>query len=114
MQMQNFVKAFVGGAMLVLLIQSVNALLGCVSLSWPSSLPYSSMVSVVWLKAYGKMLLLTGQGILTATAIALVEELLFRSWLPAEIATDLGYQRGIILSGLAFSLLQRYAICLPF
>ncbi|KAM0018252.1 putative alcohol O-acetyltransferase [Helianthus debilis subsp. tardiflorus] len=33
-------------------------------------------------------------------------ELLFRSWLSEEIAVDLGYTQGIILSGLAFSLSQ--------
>lgn len=54
------------------------------------------------------MLLLVGQGIITATGVALVEELLFRSWLPDEIATDLGYCHGIIFSGFAFSVSQRY------
>lgn len=58
--------------------------------------------------------MLACQGTFTATAIVLVEELLFRSWLPEEIAADLGYHRGIIISGLAFSLLQRYAFHMPF
>lgn len=47
------------------------------------------------------------QGLVTATGIAVVEELLFRSWLPDEIAADYGYYHGIIISGLAFSLSQR-------
>lgn len=67
-----------------------------------------------WLKVFAKMLLLVGQGIITATGVALVEELLFRSWLPDEITTDLGYYRGIILSGFAFSLCQRYVCSLHF
>ncbi len=61
-------------------------------------------------KVFGRMLMLAGQGIVTATGVALVEELLFRSWLPNEIAVDLGYHQGIIISGLAFSLFQRYIL----
>lgn len=51
--------------------------------------------------------MLAVRGIVTAAGIVLVEELLFRSWLPDEIAAELGYHWGIILSGLAFSLFQR-------
>lgn len=95
--------------MVVLLIQSINALIGCVSFSWPSSLP--SLNTMASLKVYGRTIMLTGQGIITATGVVLVEELLFRSWLPEEIAADLGYHRGIIISGLAFSIFQRYLNC---
>lgn len=91
--------------MLVLSIQSVNALLGCVNLAWPSTL--SSLDAMTRIKVYGQVLMLVGQGFLRATGVALVEELLFRSWLPQEIAADLGYYQGIIISGLAFSLFQR-------
>ncbi|KAG5538874.1 hypothetical protein RHGRI_019423 [Rhododendron griersonianum] len=56
-----------------------------------------------------KMLLLVGQGIIKATGVALVEELIFRSRLPDEIATDLGYYRGIIFPGLAFSVSMGYS-----
>ncbi|KAL6323380.1 hypothetical protein AAG906_038651 [Vitis piasezkii] len=35
------------------------------------------------------------------------------SWLPEEIAADLGYNRGIIISGLAFSLCQRSPLSIP-
>lgn len=94
--------------MLVLSINSVNALLGCVNLSWPPT--PSPLDALTRLKVYGQMLMLAGQGIVTATSVALVEELLFRSWLPKEIEVDLGYYRGIIISGLAFSLFQRYFI----
>jgi len=99
-------KGFITGVMLVLLLQSVKALLGCVSFSWPSSIP-SPLNAVTLLKVCGKFFLLACRGILTATAVVLVEELLFRSWLPEEIAADLGYHRGIIISGFAFSLFQR-------
>lgn len=92
--------------MLVLSIQAVNALLGCVNLSWPYSL--SSLDAMKRLKVYGQMLMVVVQGIVTASGVALVEELLFRSWLPEEIAADLGYHQGIIISGLVFSVLQWY------
>lgn len=117
LQIQNVLKGFVGGVMLVLSIHTVNLLLGCVHLSWPSmvlSYPSDESDVVNWLKVFAKMLLLVGQGIITATGVALVEELLFRSWLPDEIATDLGYYRGIIFSGLAFSVSQRYVCPLHF
>lgn len=104
---KNFLMGLAGGAMLVLLIQSVNSLLGCVQMRWPTtfSSPYSEPVTLM--KSYASMLLLIVQGIATATGVATVEELLFRSWLPKEISTDFGYHRGLIISGLAFSLSQR-------
>ncbi|XP_075509096.1 uncharacterized protein LOC142545661 isoform X3 [Primulina tabacum] len=104
---KNFSMGLAGGAMLVLLIQLVSSLLGCVQLRWPTTLssPYSEPVTLM--KSYASMLLLIVQGIATATGVATVEELLFRSWLPEEISTDFGYHRGIIISGLAFSLSQR-------
>ncbi|KAJ0698722.1 hypothetical protein HanLR1_Chr10g0382961 [Helianthus annuus] len=101
-QIQQFVYGLIGGVMLVLLIQYTNVLLGLVSLSWPS-IPSSS---TDLLNLSGKVIRFVGQGLVTAVAVALVEELLFRSWLPEEIAVDLGYNQGIILSGLAFSLSQ--------
>ncbi|KAM7513497.1 hypothetical protein LguiA_003080 [Lonicera macranthoides] len=99
---QNFMKGLIGGVVLVLLTQSVNAFLGCVHLSLPST-----PSSLDGLKVYGQMLVLLGQGLVTATGVAIVEELFFRSWLPEEISVELGYHRGIIISGLAFSLFQR-------
>ncbi|KAJ0515665.1 putative alcohol O-acetyltransferase [Helianthus annuus] len=101
-QIQQFVYGLIGGVMLVLLIQYTNVLLGLVSLSWPS-IPSSS---TDLLNLSGKVIRFVGQGLVTAVAVALVEELLFRSWLSEEIAVDLGYNQGIILSGLAFSLSQ--------
>ncbi|XP_076925174.1 uncharacterized protein LOC143587900 isoform X1 [Bidens hawaiensis] len=99
-QIRNFVYGLIGGVMLVLLIQFTNVLLGFVCVSWPS-IP-SSRDAVTLLKLFGKVIRFVGQ----ALAVALVEELLFRSWLSEEIALDLGYNQGIILSGLAFSLSQ--------
>ncbi|KAF2304146.1 hypothetical protein GH714_028046 [Hevea brasiliensis] len=112
-KIKNFFMGLIGGVTLVLSIQSINALLGCVSFSWPSSLPTSSSDAMVCLKVCGQVIILTGRGIVTATGLVLVEELLFRSWLPDEIATDLGYHQGIIISGLAFSLLQRSLLAIP-
>ncbi|XP_076909559.1 uncharacterized protein LOC143566863 [Bidens hawaiensis] len=103
-QIQNFVYGLIGGVMLVLLIQCTNVLLGFVCVSWPS-IP-SSRDAVTLLKVFGKVIRFVGQGLVTTVAVALVEELLFRSWLSEEIAVDLGYNQGIILSGLAFSLSQ--------
>ncbi|GAV70962.1 Abi domain-containing protein [Cephalotus follicularis] len=111
-KVQNFLKALIGGVVLVLIIQFGNALLGCVSLSWPSS-PPSSLDAMAWLKVYGGVLMLTVRGFINATVVALVEELLFRSWLPEEIAADLGYHRGIIIAGLAFSLFQGCPCAIP-
>ncbi|XP_021894381.1 putative leucine-rich repeat-containing protein DDB_G0290503 [Carica papaya] len=110
-KIQELLRGMIGGIMVVLLIQSINALIGCVSFSWPSSLP--SLNTMASLKVYGRTIMLTGQGIITATGVVLVEELLFRSWLPEEIAADLGYHRGIIISGLAFSIFQRSLRAIP-
>lgn len=111
MQIRKFLKGLIAGVILVLSIHSVNALLGCVSLTWPTTPSASS--AMTWFKVCGKTVMLAGQGIVMATGVALVEELLFRSWLPKEIAVDLGYHPGVIISGLAFSLFQRYALDFP-
>lgn len=96
--------------MLILAIQILNSSIGCTSFCLPPDLPSPSLDAIEKLKAYAKILLLAGCGFVTAIAVAIVEELLFRSWLSEEISTDLGYHWGIILSGLAFSLLQRYIL----
>ncbi|RWR79451.1 CAAX amino terminal protease [Cinnamomum micranthum f. kanehirae] len=112
-KLRNFLKGLTGGIMLVLLIHTMNSLLGCAHFASPLGLPLSQSGIIIWLKALGKMLVLTVQGIMPATGVAIVEELLFRSWLPEEIAVDLGYHRAIIISGLAFSLLQRSLFAIP-
>ncbi|KAJ6993507.1 hypothetical protein NC653_016596, partial [Populus alba x Populus x berolinensis] len=112
-KIQKYLWGLIGGVLLVVSIQSLNALLGCVSFSWPSSIPSSSLDAMTWLKMYVQMIMLAGRGIITATGIVLVEELLFRSWLPEEIAADVGYHQAIIISGLAFSLFQRSVWAMP-
>ncbi|KAK7265485.1 hypothetical protein RJT34_33105 [Clitoria ternatea] len=107
----EFLKGFVGGVVFIFSVHAVNAYLGCASFSLPPT-PTSSD-AMTWLKVYGKMGLVVVQGTVMASAIALVEELLFRSWLPQEIAVDLGYHHGIIISGLAFSFFQRSLQAIP-
>lgn len=111
MQVQHFLIGLAGGVMLVVTIHSLNAYLGLVNLSFPSSLGSSSLTLSAKIKAHGQLFLSAGQAILVAAGVAFVEELLFRSWLLEEIAIDLGYHPGILLSGLAFALSQRY-VCL--
>ncbi|KAF6147882.1 hypothetical protein GIB67_014462, partial [Kingdonia uniflora] len=60
--------------MVIVSIHSINTLLGCARFSWPSSLSSSSTNAIVWLNAYGKILILTIRGIMTATVVAIVEE----------------------------------------
>ncbi|CAI9097377.1 OLC1v1033780C1 [Oldenlandia corymbosa var. corymbosa] len=112
-KVQNFAKGLLGGVALVSLINYVNHFCGFVQLSGPSYLLASSSNVVAWLKLSGRTLLLVFQGLVTATGIAVVQELLFRSWLPDEIAADLGYYRGVIISGLVFSLSQRSLWAIP-
>ncbi|MCD9640082.1 hypothetical protein HAX54_025113 [Datura stramonium] len=105
-KVRSFLKGLFGGTILVLLIYSVNSLIGYVDFCIPIAPPTSS-AALTWLKVYGRVFILFVQGLATATGVATVEEFLFRSWLPDEIAADLGYYRGIIISGLAFALFQR-------
>ncbi|CAN1291026.1 Embryogenesis-associated protein EMB8 [Linum perenne] len=111
-KIQSFFTGLAGGVGLVLLMQSVNVCLGCASFSWPASHPaLENLFS--YFKVYGKMILFSLRGTITATAVVLVEELLFRSWLPGEIAVDLGYHRAIVISGLVFALAQRSPLAVP-
>ncbi|XP_042508424.1 uncharacterized protein LOC122084328 isoform X2 [Macadamia integrifolia] len=107
-KLHDCLKGLTAGVMLVLSIHSVNALLGWACFSWPSRVPSSLSDAVACLKVCGEIFVLTGQGIMAAIGIAIAEELLFRSWLPEEIAVDLGYHQAIIISGLTFSILQRF------
>lgn len=109
----DFLKGLAGGIMIVSCIHLVNALLGYVSFGWTMGFPSSSSRAVVLLRAYGSVLLLTVQGIVSATAISSVEELLFRSWLAEEVAADLGYYRAIMISGIVFALVQRSLHSVP-
>ena len=55
-----------------------------------------------------KILRLLGQAVGIGVAVALIEEVLFRSWLQEEIAVDLGFHRAVFLSALAFALIHWY------
>lgn len=112
-KIQEFSTGLIGGAVLVLYVQSVNALLGFTELSWPLQLISSSVDLTTKMKSYGQLFLLAAQGILAAAGVAFVEELLFRSWLLEEIAADLGYRSAILMSALAFSLSQRSLLAVP-
>ncbi|XP_072988410.1 uncharacterized protein [Typha latifolia] len=112
-RVHDFLKGLVGGSMVVLCIHSIDNLLGYAFLSWPSGLPPFSAGPIPLIKTYGNILVLVVRGIVTATGISLVEELLFRSWLPGEIAVDLGYYRAIVISGIAFSLIHRSLPSVP-
>ncbi|KAK9142123.1 hypothetical protein Syun_011523 [Stephania yunnanensis] len=109
----DVLKGLIGGVMLVSSVHTVNAFLGYAHFSWPWDLCPSLPDALSWLKAYGGLIVLAIKGIVTATIVSMVEELLFRSWLPEEIATDLGYHQGIIISGLAFAILQRSLHAIP-
>ncbi|KAK9149272.1 hypothetical protein Scep_008029 [Stephania cephalantha] len=109
----DVLKGLIGGVMLVSSVHTVNAFLGYAHFSWPWDLRSSLPDALSWLKAYGGLIVLAIEGIVTATIVSVVEELLFRSWLPEEIATDLGYHQGIIISGLAFAILQRSLHAIP-
>lgn len=106
-KVQHFLIGLVGGVLLVVSIHSLNAFLGFVNLTLPSNFSSSSLNLTAKIKAHGQLFLLAGQGFLMAAGVAFVEELLFRSWLLEEIAVDLGYHPGILISGLAFALSQR-------
>lgn len=107
LQVQEFLKAFAGGTTVVLLIQFINAILGAAIFSRPPYFPHP-FDAMKCLKGCGQLLLLIVRGFTCATFVVLVEELLFRSWMPDEIAIDLGYHQSIIITGLVFALFQRY------
>ncbi|KAG6428532.1 hypothetical protein SASPL_112784 [Salvia splendens] len=112
-KLQDCLKGLAGGVVLVTLIHTVNALLGSAHLHWPTTLSLPSSDPVASMKAYGRMLLLIVRGTAAATLIASVEELLFLSWLPQEIAADSGFYRGVFISGLLFALSQRSLLEIP-
>ncbi|KAK1307664.1 hypothetical protein QJS10_CPA09g00038 [Acorus calamus] len=106
-------KGFFGGAMLVVCVHWISALLGFASFTWPFTVPISSTSIIMIAKTYGRMLLLAIRATVVATGVAIVEELLFRSWLPEELAVDTGYHQAYIISGLVFSLFQRSLNSIP-
>ncbi|GAB2219218.1 hypothetical protein Drorol1_Dr00006849 [Drosera rotundifolia] len=111
LKIKEFLTGLIGGFVLVLSIHCVNTVLGYARFSWPTNL--GSVQAMTKIKAYGRLFILVVQGTVTAALVAFVEELLFRSWLTEEIAIDLGFHPGIILSGLAFSVSQRSLQAIP-
>ncbi|XP_010261719.1 PREDICTED: uncharacterized protein LOC104600473 isoform X2 [Nelumbo nucifera] len=112
-KLNDFLMGLIGGAILISLMHYINTLLGCACLSWPLGLTPASPDAMSWIKVYARMIIQACRGIVTAIGIAITEELLFRSWLPEEITVDLGYHRAIIISGFAFSILQRSPRAIP-
>lgn len=106
-QIQEFLKALAAGITVVLIIQSINTILGAAILSRPPYLPHP-FDAMKWFKGCVQLLLLVVKGFTAATFVVFVEELLFRSWMPNEIAIDTGYHQSIIITGLVFALFQRY------
>ncbi|KAL0735721.1 hypothetical protein Bca4012_011931 [Brassica carinata] len=111
-QIQEFLKALAGGITVVLIIQSINTILGAAILSRPPYLPHP-FDAMKWLKGCVQLLLLVVKGFTAATFVVFVEELLFRSWMPNEIAIDTGYHQSIIITGLIFALFQRSLRSIP-
>lgn len=68
----------------------VEALLGWVEFTQPT----------------GVFLIIVGEGLLSALAIALAEELVFRGWLLDELERDYGKKTGLITSAVIFALLH--------
>lgn len=102
-------QGLAGGITVVGLVHSVSILLGFAALRAGS---YSFVTRPLdLLKSSSNVLLLALRGFVTATSIAVVEEVVFRSWLPEEVAVDLGYYSAILISGVAFSLIHRYVCC---
>uniref|UniRef100_A0A0D9XE27 AB hydrolase-1 domain-containing protein n=1 Tax=Leersia perrieri TaxID=77586 RepID=A0A0D9XE27_9ORYZ len=109
-RVQEFFQGLVGGITVVGLVHSVSIFLGFATFRGSYSLlarPFDL------LKSSSNVLLLALRGFVTATSIAVVEEVVFRSWLPEEIAVDLGYYSAILISGVAFSLIHRSLPSVP-
>jgi membrane protease YdiL (CAAX protease family) len=107
LQLQEFFQGLVGGVIIVGLVHSISILLGFAT--YRTGLPSSFSGPLDLIKSSSNVFILALRGFTTATSIAVVEEMVFRSWLPEEIAVDLGYYNAILISGLVFSLIHRYA-----
>ncbi|XP_031489501.1 uncharacterized protein LOC116257041 isoform X2 [Nymphaea colorata] len=105
-ELHNMLKGFAGGIVLVMLIHVLNSFLGYASFDLPQNPLFSSTSIGGKLKAFGELFIIVVRGIVTSVSSAVVEELIFRSWLPEEIAADLGYRKAVILSGLGFAIFQ--------
>nr|CAB3453477.1 unnamed protein product [Digitaria exilis] len=102
----EFFQGLVGGVIVVGLVHSISILLGFTTIRTELSSSLARPLDLI--KSSSNVVMLVLRGFATATSIAVVEEMVFRSWLPEEIAVDLGYHSAILISGLLFSLIHRY------
>lgn len=112
-KIHGFFRGLIGGATLVIAVHLVNASLGYAFFVKPPNLPRFSAGATILVKEYGRLALLFIRGTLIAFCVAVMEELLFRSWLLDEISVDYGYNLAVIISGLSFSLFQRSLSSIP-
>lgn len=110
-RLREFFQGLVGGVTVVGLVHSISILLGFAAFRTGFSSSLARPLDL--LKSSSNVFLLALRGLATATSIAVVEEMVFRSWLPEEIAVDLGYYNAILISGLVFSLIHRSLPSVP-
>lgn len=106
MQLKELFQGLAGGVTIVGLVHSISILLGFATFRTGFSPSLARPLDII--KSSSSVFLLALRGFATATSVAVVEEMVFRSWLPEEIAVDLGYYNAILISGLVFSLIHRY------
>uniref|UniRef100_A0A0A9D6L4 CAAX prenyl protease 2/Lysostaphin resistance protein A-like domain-containing protein n=1 Tax=Arundo donax TaxID=35708 RepID=A0A0A9D6L4_ARUDO len=110
-RVREFFQGLVGGITVVGLVHSISILLGFATFRTGLSSFLDRPFDLI--KSSSNVFMLALRGFATATSIAVVEEMVFRSWLPEEIAVDLGYYNAILISGVAFSLIHRSLPSLP-
>jgi len=107
----EFFQGLAGGVTVVGLVHSISILLGFATFRTGFSSSLARPLDLI--KSSSNVFMLALRGLATATSIAVVEEMVFRSWLPEEIAVDLGYYNAIMISGLVFSLIHRSLPSVP-
>ncbi|RLM84582.1 uncharacterized protein C2845_PM04G12330 [Panicum miliaceum] len=110
-RLREFFQGLVGGVIVVGLVHSISILLGFATFRTGLSSSLARPLDLI--KSSSNVFMLALRGFATATSIAVVEEMVFRSWLPEEIAVDLGYYNAILISGLVFSLIHRSLPSVP-
>ncbi|CAN6224555.1 unnamed protein product [Urochloa humidicola] len=110
-RLQEFFQGLVGGVVIVGLVHSISILLGFATFRTGLSSSLARPVDLI--KSSSNVFMLSLRGFTIATSIAVVEEMVFRSWLPEEIAVDFGYYSAILISGLVFSLIHRSLPSVP-
>lgn len=110
-RLREFFQGVVGGAAVVGLVHSINILLGFATFRIGLSSSLTRPLDLI--KSSSNVFVLALRGFATATSIAVVEEIVFRSWLPEEISVDLGYYHAILISGLVFSIIHRSLPSIP-